>query len=86
MLIVYFDKLLKDRDLLFELQCSLSLRHVDEVYAYIMNAFFREVQMRNDINLFIIIFRKARLSQLREYEQNECFFIDAHHADLIVIN
>ena len=41
--IIYFDKLLKDRDLFFESQCSLSLRYVKKIYVYMMNVFFREI-------------------------------------------
>ena len=85
-LIIYFDKLLENWDLLFESQCSLSLKHINEIYVYIINVFFRKVQVRNNFDLFIIIFRKARLSILNEYKQNNCFFIKAYHVNLIVIN
>ena len=39
-LIIYFDKLLKNRNLFFELQYSLFLKYIDEIYIYIINAFF----------------------------------------------
>ena len=76
MLIIYFNKLSKNRDLLFESQCSLSLKYTNEVYAYMINIFFRKVQVRNDIDQAIIISRKIKLKMLDEYEQNKCFSIE----------
>ena len=81
--VTYFGKLSEDRDLLFESQCSLSLEYADGVYAHMIDIFFREVQVKNDIDQAIIISRKARLEMLGEYEQNECFPIGAHNAGLI---
>ena len=49
-LVIYFNKLLEDRDLLFESQCLLFLKYINKVYAYIIDIFFREVQVRNDID------------------------------------
>ena len=84
--IAYADELPQDRDLLFESQCSLSLDHASEIYAYIIDAFFKQVQMRNNINLSVIILRKVRLKMLREYKQDEYFLIEAYHVDLAITN
>ena len=65
---IYADKLLENRDLFFKSQCSLLLNHADEVYVYIINASFRAVQIRNDIDRLVIIFRKTRLDTLDEYK------------------
>ena len=86
MSITYADELSQDRDLLFESQCSLSLELIDEIYAYIVDTFFKQVQIRNNINLFVIILRKIRLKMLEEYKQNEYFLIEAYYIDLVVIN
>ena len=67
-IIIYFNKLSKDRDLFFESQCLLFLKHIKKIYVHIMNVSFYEMQMKNDINLFIIIFYKIRLNQLKKYE------------------
>lgn len=40
--------------------------------------------MKNDIDHVVVIPRKTRLGQLVKYEQNEYFFIEIHHADLVV--
>ena len=83
--IAYADgKLSENRNLLFESQCALSLGLADEVYAHMIDVSFHVIQIRNDIDQTIVISRKARLEVLDEYEQNECFPIEAHHADLAV--
>ena len=61
------------------------LKHIDEVYIYIINAFFRIIQIKNDIDYIIIIFRKTQLNKLKKYKQNEYFFIKTYYADLIII-
>ena len=78
------DKLSEDRDLLFEPQCALSLDLAGEVYIHMIDISFHAVQIRNDIDQTIVISRKARLKVLDEYEQNKCFSVEAHHADLAI--
>lgn len=80
--VAYSGKLPEDRDLLFEPQCSLPLGHAGGVYAHMVDASFRAVQVRNDTDHTVVIPRKARLGKLGEYEQDGCFPIGAHHADL----
>ena len=41
--ITYADELSQNRDLLFESQCSLFLEYINEIYAYVVNAFFKQV-------------------------------------------
>ena len=80
--VAYAGSLPQDRDLLFEPQCSLPLGHAGGVYAHIVDASFRTVHVRNDTDKPVVVPRKARLGTLGEYEQDGCFPIGAHHADL----
>ena len=80
--IAYTSELPQNRDLLFKPKYSLQLGHAGGVYAYIVDASFRKVQVRNNTDQDIIILRKARLGTLEEYNQNKYFPIEAHHADL----
>ena len=48
--IAYAETLLKNKNLFFEPQYLLSLNHASEIYVYIINTFFREMHVRNDIN------------------------------------
>ena len=66
--ITYVGELSPDRNLLFKPQCSLSLDHANGVYAHIVNAFFKQIHIRNNINLSITIPRKIRLRILEEYK------------------
>ena len=75
-------KLPDDRDLLFEPQCALPLGLAGGVYAHMVDASFHAVQVRNDTDQAIVIPRKARLGMLGEYEQDGCFPVGAHHANL----
>lgn len=80
--VMYHGELPDDRDLLFEPQCSLALGYSGGVYAHIVDASFKAVHVRNDTDQPVVISRKARLGMLGEYEQDGCFPIGAHHADL----
>ena len=82
--VVYVDELSIDRDLLFEPSYALSFDYIEKVYTHIVDASLKTVQIKNDIDLFVIIPRKARLNTLEEYEQNDFFSIEAHHSDLAV--
>ena len=82
--ITYFNKLSKDRDMFFEPQYSLPLKHINEIYAHVINASFRKIQIKNDTDQPIIIPRKARLNTLNKYKQNNCFFIKTHYIELII--
>ena len=84
--IAYIDKLSQNRDLLFKSQCSLSLDHANKIYAYIIDAFFKQIYIRNNINLSITISYKIRLKTLKKYKQDEYFSIEAYYANLIVTN
>ena len=84
--VAYAGELPQDRNLLFESQCFLSLKHANEVYAYIVDVFFKQMQIRNNTNLSITISRKIRLKMLREYKQDEYFLIEAYYADLAAID
>ena len=44
------------------------------------------MQIRNNINLFIIISYKIRLKMLKEYKQDEYFLIEAYYINLIAID
>ena len=83
--VVYVDELLIDRDLLFESSCALSFDYVERIYTHIVNASLKAVQIKNDIDLLVVISRKTRLNTLEEYEQNDFFLIEAHHSDLVII-
>ena len=80
--VAFAGELPQDRDLLFEPKCSLQLGHAGGVYAHVVDASFYEVHVRNDTDQDVIIPRRARLGMLGEYDQDGCFPIGAHHADL----
>ena len=84
-LVIYVDELSTDRDLLFKSSYTLSFDYVERVYTHIVDASLKAVQIKNDIDLFVVIPRKTRLSTLEEYKQNDFFSIEAHHSDLAVI-
>ena len=80
--VTYAGGLPADRDLMFEPHCDLRLGQSGGVYAHIVDASFRTVQVKNDTDQHVIIPRKQRLGMLEEYEHDGCFPIGAHHADL----
>ena len=42
-LIIYFDKLLKNRDIFFKSQYLLFLKHIKKIYVHVINIFFRKI-------------------------------------------
>ena len=80
--VAYAGELPDDRELLFEPHCSLQLGQSGGVYAHVVDASFRAVHVRNDTDNHVVISRKERLGTLGEYDQDGCFPIGAHHADL----
>lgn len=80
--VAFAGELPSDRDLLFEPQCSLQLGQAGGIYAHVVDSSFQTVHVRNDTNKHVIIPRRERLGTIGEYDQDGCFPIGAHHADL----
>ena len=62
--IVYVDELSTNRDLLFESNYTLFFDYASGVYTHIVNISLKTVQIKNDIDLFVVIFHKTRLDIL----------------------
>ena len=70
-LVIYHDELSKDRDFLFESQCSYDLdaHNDDDIYAHIMNINLSKMQVRNASTKPIILARRFRLETITKYNQ-----------------
>ena len=87
-LIIYqrFDEnflLLKDRDYLFEFQCSHHLNEQDDVYVHLIDFIFSFVQVHNTSSYFIELLKQVRLKTLMKYNQQKCYLVISDEATTI---
>ena len=82
--ITFRDDLSKNKDFLFESQCSTYLNQNDDVFAHIVDSNFFFVQIHNITNLSMLLKRRARLKFVMKYNQQKCYQIIVNEASKIV--
>ena len=81
----YHDNLSKNRDFLFESQCNQLLDLNENVFVYIVNAFLDHVIIRNIIQHFVTLQKRARLRTFVNYNQQECYNLTSN-VDFLIID
>ncbi len=76
-------KTLSNRDYLFQsVSRELNLEYSDEIMTHVINFNVAAVQVCNVTNKSVIIFRRARLDRIIEYEEHECYSTDLFETSL----
>ncbi len=72
-----------DRDYLFQsISRELNLERIEEIMIHMIDVNVVAVQIINSTNKSVIISRKIRLDRLIEYEEHDCYSINAAEASL----
>ena len=66
-LILYHDKLLNDRDVLFELQCVKKFDNDNEMFVHIINLMLQYVMIRNVTYNDVYFSKRVKLNLIIEY-------------------
>ena len=85
-LIVYNDITLKNRDFLFESNCSQNFEFTNEILIHVVNFTILIILIYNVTIAFIRLSRKIRFEALFEYKQNDVFLTTSVDAFLVIEN
>ena len=62
------------------------LKFENDFFNHIIDAHFVVVQIRNVINVFVILSKHAKLDMLRNFEKKNCYYVSFENRHLIVVS
>lgn len=84
MLMIYYDTLFDNKNLLFEFQYKQNLDYDEGIYVYIIDFKLLFMQLRNVINKSTRIIKKIRLNFIIKFNETKCFLIIFETTSLII--